>query len=72
MKTLLIILLLIASLLCPGLLAQDDVTDAALPKVLIIGDSISMAITPHVARQLDGMATVLHNKGNAQHTGTGL
>ena len=31
-----------------------------------------MGFTPHVARQLDGHAAVKHNKGNAQHTGTGL
>lgn len=44
----------------------------ALPRVLIIGDSISIGYTPHVKEMLKGKATVLHNRGNAQHTGTGL
>ena len=43
-----------------------------LPKVLIIGDSISIGYTPFVKRMLEKEATVAHNKGNAQHTGTGL
>lgn len=43
-----------------------------LPKVLIIGDSISIGYTPHVKRMLEGVAVVQHNPGNAQHTGTGL
>ncbi len=52
--------------------AQVPAAKAALPKVLIIGDSISMALTPHVVKQLDGKAVVKHHKGNAQHTATGL
>ena len=43
-----------------------------LPKVLIIGDSISIGYTPHVVAALKGKAIVKHHKGNAQHTGTGL
>jgi hypothetical protein len=43
-----------------------------LPKVLIIGDSISIAYTPHVMTAMQGKAVVKHHKGNAQHTGTGL
>lgn len=43
-----------------------------LPKVLIIGDSISIGYTPHVKALLKGKAVVVHHKGNAQHTGTGL
>ena len=72
MKTLLTISLLLTGILCPTLPAQDEAKEADLPKVLIIGDSISLAFTPHVARQLDGKATVKHNQGNAQHSGTGL
>jgi len=72
MKTLLITTLFLSIILCSTLFAQDEGTKAALPKVLIIGDSISKAFTPHVALQLDGKATIKHNKGNAQHTGTGL
>lgn len=40
--------------------------------VLIIGDSISIGYTPFVAENLIKEAIVVHNKGNAQHTGTGL
>jgi lysophospholipase L1-like esterase len=43
-----------------------------LPRVLIIGDSISIGYTPHVKQLLKGIADVHHNPGNAQHTGTGL
>ena len=42
------------------------------PKVLIIGDSISIGYTPFVKEQLKESAEVFHNPGNAQHTGTGL
>lgn len=72
MKTFLITSLMLTAISCSPLLAQDKAKEAALPKVLIIGDSISMAFTPHVARQLDGKAAVIHNKGNAKHTGEGL
>jgi hypothetical protein len=46
--------------------------DTALPRVLIIGDSISLGYTPLVVKALEGKAVVRHNPGNAQHTGTGL
>ncbi|MHC4252056.1 MAG: SGNH/GDSL hydrolase family protein [Planctomycetota bacterium] len=49
-----------------------DRPSAALPRVLIIGDSISLGYTPHVKRMLGGKAEVVHNRGNAQHTATGL
>lgn len=42
------------------------------PKVLIIGDSISIGYTPFVKEKLSDKAVVVHNSGNAQHTGTGL
>jgi len=42
------------------------------PKILIIGDSISIGYTPHVKEMLGDNAFVSHNKGNAEHTGTGL
>ena len=41
-------------------------------KVLIIGDSISIGYFPFVKEQLAACADVVHNKGNAQHTRTGL
>lgn len=65
-------LLLLVTITCHALLAAEPPVEATLPKVLIIGDSISMALTPHVAKQLEGKAVVKHHKGNAQHTGTGL
>ncbi|MCH2060990.1 MAG: SGNH/GDSL hydrolase family protein [Verrucomicrobiales bacterium] len=43
-----------------------------LPKALLIGDSISIGYTPHVVAALKGRVEVIHHKGNAQHTGTGL
>lgn len=42
------------------------------PKILIIGDSISIGYTPFVKKHFADRAIVLHNQGNAQHTGTGL
>lgn len=42
------------------------------PKVLIIGDSISLGYTPFVKEKLNDNATIIHNPGNAQHTGYGL
>lgn len=41
-------------------------------KVLIIGDSISIGYTPFVKHYFKGNTEVLHNPGNAQHTGKGL
>ncbi|GAA0879991.1 hypothetical protein GCM10009119_29610 [Algoriphagus jejuensis] len=41
-------------------------------KILIIGDSISIGYTPFVIANLEDVAYVSHNPGNAQHTGTGL
>jgi len=40
--------------------------------ILIIGDSISIGYTPFVKESLADIATVVHNPGNGQHTGTGL
>ena len=42
------------------------------PRILIIGDSISIGYTPFVKDNLANKAAVFHNPGNAQHTGTGL
>jgi len=42
------------------------------PKILIIGDSISIGYTPFVEKYLSNKAEIYHNSGNAQHTGTGL
>ena len=47
-------------------------TGGDIPRILIIGDSISLGYTPFVQEILQGKAEVFHNPGNAQHTGTGL
>lgn len=46
--------------------------DRALPKVLIMGDSISIGYTPQVKNLLQGKAEVIHHKGNAGPTIRGL
>lgn len=43
-----------------------------LPRVLLIGDSISMGYTAHVKRILQGKAEVVHHKGNAGPTIRGV
>ncbi|NQZ56613.1 MAG: SGNH/GDSL hydrolase family protein [Lentisphaeraceae bacterium] len=43
-----------------------------LPKVLLIGDSISLSYTSHVIEALKGTAAVSRAKGNCQYTGFGL
>lgn len=48
---------------------QDD---PALPRVLIIGDSISLGYTPTVRAALRGLANVHRIPENGQHTGVGL
>jgi len=45
---------------------------ASLPRVLIIGDSISIGYFKPVKELLAGTAEVHHNPGNAQHTAFGL
>lgn len=56
-----------------SLIFPDDSQSAgSLPRVLIIGDSISIGYTPEVKKILASKAVVLHNPGNAQHTGTGM
>jgi len=49
--------------------AQDR---SRLPRVLIIGDSISIGYTPYVKSFLRGLAAVSHNPGNAGDTWRGL
>ncbi|MDB4335066.1 SGNH/GDSL hydrolase family protein [bacterium] len=46
--------------------------DAPKPKVLIIGDSISIGYTPFVVEALNDKAEVAHHKGNAKFTANGL
>jgi len=47
-------------------------SQAGRPKVLIIGDSISLGYTPFVKQVLAGKVDVQHNPGNAQATAYGL
>lgn len=42
------------------------------PKVLVIGDSISIGYTPPLTKLLAGKAVVTHNAGNAAHTANGV
>ncbi len=46
--------------------------DMKKPRILIIGDSISLGYTPYVKEYFKEMAIVVHNPGNAGHTGMGL
>ncbi len=45
---------------------------AGLPKVLLIGDSISIGYNPPTKELLAGKARVYHNRGNAAHTANGV
>jgi len=49
--------------------SQND--EANLPKVLIIGDSISMGYMRPLQELLKGKAVVMHNPGNAAHSSHG-
>ena len=55
---------------CPLILARPARAD--LPRVLIIGYSISIGYMKPLAPMLAGEARVVHNPGNAAHTWTGL
>lgn len=50
----------------------DDASDKKLPRVLLIGDSISKGYTPHVVEIMKEQALVTHNKGNAGPAMRGL
>lgn len=51
---------------------MSNITSRPLPKVLVIGDSISIGYTPHVQSALDGQAMVEHHAGNGEHTRNGV
>ena len=53
-------------------LPDSELPACELPKVLIIGDSISIGYTSFLAQSLEKKAIIQHHKGNAEHTGTGL
>jgi len=42
------------------------------PRILIIGDSISIGYFPFVKKTLESEAEIIHNPGNAENTTTGL
>ena len=70
MKTKLLKLLALITVAASSAIAAPE--KKALPKVLIIGDSISIGYTPFVQKLLKDTADVGRIKGNAQHTDTGL
>lgn len=53
-------------------LSADDEKTSGLPRVLLIGDSISIGYTKPVVKLLAGKADVQRVPGNAGHTGMGL
>ncbi|MBC8217948.1 MAG: SGNH/GDSL hydrolase family protein, partial [Planctomycetes bacterium] len=55
-----------------GKSAVESEKETALPKVLIIGDSISIGYFRPAKELLEFDAVLVHNPGNAQPTGTGL
>lgn len=52
--------------------ADEPTATKPLPKVLILGDSISLGYTPLVKKALAGKAEVLRPRENCQHTANGL
>ena len=73
MKTRLVLGLLLVPVLAWSAVADNLPTNTTnLPKVLIIGDSISLGYTPVVQNLLQGVADVSHPPGNCQFTGNGL
>jgi acyl-CoA thioesterase-1 len=55
-----------------ALLAALAAGAQSLPRVLIVGDSISIGYTPFVEKQLAGKAVVAHNPANAGTSGNGV
>jgi acyl-CoA thioesterase-1 len=51
---------------------QPVIDDPQLPRILLIGDSISMGYTPLVREALAGKANVHHPQENCEDTGRGL
>ena len=66
-------LLFIASVQADAIVPkQSQPLPQDLPRVLIIGDSISIGYTPYLKELLREKAAIVHHRGNAEHTGTGL
>ncbi len=55
-----------------GTAREKSARPPRLPRVLIVGDSISIGYTPYLKNFLRGLATVSHNPGNAGDTWRGL
>jgi lysophospholipase L1-like esterase len=55
-----------------GSVWTGEYQEAPLPRVLIIGDSISIGYFKPLQKLLEGKAIVEHNAGNAAHTANGL
>lgn len=64
------VLLLCLPVWVPVTLSRAETND--LPRVLLIGDSISIGYTPFVKEMFEGRAEVHRIPGNGQHTATGL
>lgn len=69
----------VLSLVGPGLALTAETpanspsaAEHGLPNVLIIGDSISIGYMKPLEKLLEGKARVVHNPGNAAHSGNGL
>lgn len=64
---------ILIALLTPSLtLIVSAAETEEMPRVLLIGDSISIGYTPFVQEMFKGRADVRRIQGNGQHTGTGL
>lgn len=64
--------ILAIALVCTTQAKEDESVDPSLPKILLIGDSISGGYQKQVKRALKDKAVVVKNEGNAEWTGTGL
>jgi len=53
-------------------ISSNSIAEEGLPKVLVIGDSISIGYTPPLKEILKDKAVVEHNPGNAAHTQRGV
>ncbi len=65
-------ILLLLMILPAGACGPRSAPDDPRPRVLIIGDSISIGYTPYVAQMLRDRALVAHCPGNARHTWYGV
>lgn len=63
---------LLALAILPALAVTAEPDQPRRPRVLLIGDSISIGYTPHTTKLLEGKAQVTHHAGNAENTRTGL